>query len=327
MRALVTGGTGFVGYHLVSELLQKGHEVTCLVRQSSNTEWLEELGGIQYATGELTHPESLIDAVTDIDVIFHLAGAVIAVDREGYFRINRDGTANLLNAALQHNPDLQNFIYVSTQAAGGPTPHDTPRTEDMPPEPVTHYGASKLAAEAYLQRFTDKLPIKIIRPPSVYGPHDVGVFTFFQIIDKHLQVYFLGQDLQLSLIYVQDLIRGILLLAEQDIASGEVFYIDDGTPRSLRDIQTEIARAMDVTTFKLPIPRKMLYPLAGISELIIKLRNKPSFFNLQKIQEITQPAWTCSSEKLQKTTGFTPEYSLSEGAKITAEWYKSHGWL
>lgn len=327
MRALVTGGTGFVGYHLVSELLKRNYEVTCLVRQSSNTAWLEQLGDIRYATGELTKPESLTDAVSGIDVIFHLAGAVIAVNREGYFRINREGTANLLNAALEYNPNVQNFIYVSTQAAGGPTPHDTPRTEDMPPKPITHYGASKLAAEQYLQRFTDKMPIKIIRPPSVYGPHDIGVFTFFQIIDKHVQVYFLGHDLQLSMVYVQDLVRGILLLSEQNIASGEVFYIDDGVPRSLRDIQTEIARAMDVSTVKLPIPRKVLYPLAGISELIIKVRNRPSFFNIQKIKEITQPAWTCSSEKLKQTTGFTPEYSLTEGAKITAEWYKSHGWL
>ncbi|MBD3274486.1 MAG: NAD-dependent epimerase/dehydratase family protein, partial [Candidatus Marinimicrobia bacterium] len=292
-----------------------------------NTDWLEQLGDINYVTGELTRPESLADAVTDMDVIFHLAGAVIAVDREGYFRINRDGTANLLNAALQHNPDLQNFIYVSTQAAGGPTPHNTPRTEDMPPEPVTHYGASKLAAEEFLQQFTDQIPIKIIRPPSVYGPHDIGVFTFFQIVDKHLQVFFPGQDLQLSLIYVQDLVRGILQIAEHEIASGEVFYIDDGNPRSMRDIQTEIARALDVSTIKIPIPRKVLYPLAGISELIIKLRKKPSFFNIQKIKEITQPAWTCSSEKLKQTTGFTPEFSLSEGAKITAKWYKSHGWL
>lgn len=327
MKVLVTGGTGFVGYHLVSRLLELNHEVTCLVRESSNTEWLDSLKNINYVYGELVDPESLINAVKEQDWIFHLAGVVIALDREGYFRINRDGTANLIQTVLQHNPHLKKFIYVSSQAAGGPSKPGKPRTEDMPANPVTHYGESKLAAEKVLSKFQNELPILIIRPPSVYGPHDIGVLTFFQLINYRLQVYFIGNDLHLSLIYVQDLVNGMLQLATADLPNGEIFYIDDGSPLSLKQIQGVIARVMEKKTLKLPIPRFALYPVAGISELINHIRQTPSFVNYQKIKEITQPAWTCYSQKIQRMTNFKPQITLTEGAKITADWYRQHGWI
>lgn len=327
MKVLVTGGTGFIGYNLVKELKNQGHDVTCLIRQSSKTRWLQSLGNISFVTGDLLAFDTLIPAVQDVDWIIHLAGVVTAVSREQYFRVNHFGTRNLIRAVATHHPGIQKFIYISSLAAGGPTRIGQPRTEEMSDRPITHYGESKRAAEIALTEFQSQLPLVIIRPPVVYGPRDTGVLTFFKSIQQGWQIQFTGEDLYLSLIYVEDLVEGILALAEHDIPSGEMFYINDQYQYSMDQIQTMIAQALEVDTRKLRVPRMLLYPIAGISELVNRARKKPSYLNLQKIKEITQPAWICSSDKLTKYTGFHARYSLPDGAHRTAEWYQSHGWI
>lgn len=327
MKVLVTGGTGFIGYNLVARLKKENHDVTCLVRESSDIRWLNSLGDVKFVYGDLLQPASLAAIMDEFDWVFHLAGVVTAVTREDYFRVNHLGTRNLIDAVAKHNPDIRKFVFVSSLAAGGPSSIDRPRDESMPDQPITYYGESKRAAEFAIKDYKDSIPLVIARPPTVYGPLDDGVFIFFRAIQKGWQIKFTGEDLYLSLIYVEDLTKALLTLAEADIPSGERFYVSDHYQYSMDQIQTMIAHAIDADTRKLHVPRALMYPVAAVSELFIRARNKPSFLNLQKIKEMTQTAWICSSEKLTNMTGFQAQYGLPDGAHKTAEWYKSHGWL
>ena len=327
MKVLVTGGTGFIGFHLVQTLLRENHEITCLIRETSNTRWLDSLGNIRYIQGELLQPETLSAAVQGQDWVFHLAGAVTAVTRAQYIRINHGGTRNLVQAIARHNTSLQKFVYVSSLAAGGPATPGQPRTEDMPNRPVTHYGESKLLAEQMLQEYAGTLPLTILRPPVVYGPLDVGVLTFFQLVNKGWQIRFTGAPLYLSLIYVQDLVEALIRLAETPRSIGEYYYISDGSPYSMSQIQEVLAVELGTSPRTLPVPRFLAYVPALISELYIKVTRKPSFLNFQKVKEMTQPGWVCSSEKLQRHLGYIAQYPLETGVHQTAKWYRMYGWI
>lgn len=327
MKILVTGGTGFIGYTLVSRLQQAQHDVVCLVRETSNLRWLNSLGNVEYKYGDVLQPESLEQAVQEVDWIFHLAATVTAVKRSDFFKVNHLGTRNLIEAAYRMNPDLSKFVFVSSLSAAGPSNPNQPKTETMPDFPVSAYGESKLAAERAVLDFKEKLPITIVRAPIVYGPRDVGVLRFFELAQKGWQIKFLGRELYLSVVYVEDLAEALLSLAHADISSGELFYISDPTQYSVPQIQHHIAAAIGKETTQIPIPKLLLYPVAAGSEILIQIRKKPSFINFDKIKELTQSAWTCSPEKIERVLDFHAEYSLIEGAAETADWYRAHGWI
>ncbi len=147
MHALVTGGQGFVGSHLCARLVAQGHRVRVLARPSSD---LGNLAGVdvEVVRGDVTQPASLPSAVAGCDVIFHVAGALKGLREQDLFRVNADGTRNLLAAAAGARPRPSRFVYVSSVAAAGPSPGGSaPRTEEMPLQPLTWYGHSKLAGE------------------------------------------------------------------------------------------------------------------------------------------------------------------------------------
>ena len=135
MRALVTGATGFIGGHLVEALIGEGFEVTCLTRRTSNLRYLEGLN-VSFLRGDCTDPESL-SGVKDFDYVFHLAGLTKASSDEEAFRVNEEGTQNIVAAVMRHNPGLKRFVYVSSLAAAGPCCQDGPLIEDCEPRPVS----------------------------------------------------------------------------------------------------------------------------------------------------------------------------------------------
>ncbi|HZV12723.1 MAG TPA: NAD-dependent epimerase/dehydratase family protein, partial [Candidatus Kapabacteria bacterium] len=169
MKALVTGTTGFIGSHLAEQLLSKGYDVRCLVRKTANLRWLENKP-FELVYGGLSDMASLVAAVKDVDCIYHVAGLTAAKSREEFLRGNRDATRNLLEAAGENGNALKRFIYVSSQAAVGPSPTAKPIDETFPYHPITAYGESKKAAEEEVQKFSSVFPITIVRPPAVYGP-------------------------------------------------------------------------------------------------------------------------------------------------------------
>jgi nucleoside-diphosphate-sugar epimerase len=170
LKTLVTGATGFIGTHLVKALVEEGRDVKCLVRKTSNTKFLEGLG-VEFFYGDLRIKDSLKGIIKDVNIVYHLAGEIYSKRSRDFYRINLDGTKNLVEVGLSENIDK--FIFLSSIAAVGPNrEHDILLNEQSLCSPINPYGRSKLEAEKLLTKFFEKyeFPAIIIRAPIIYGP-------------------------------------------------------------------------------------------------------------------------------------------------------------
>ena len=183
MRALVTGGTGFIGIHLIKELLKNDWTIKCLVRETSIIPE-EFLGEIEFITGDLTKRETLVGLADNVDVIFHLAGMIKADSLDAYKKVNTKGTKNLLSIIPHDVKQNIKFIFASSMAAIGPSKNRVPLSEDDAPSPVSNYGRSKLLAEQAIRN--SDIDYMIIRPAAVYGPGDEERLSFFKLAAHHI---------------------------------------------------------------------------------------------------------------------------------------------
>ena len=322
----MTGGTGFIGSHLVEALLQRGVHVRCLLRKPGDLKWLKGLP-IEMTFGDCRDKTSLREAVKDTDQIFHLAGITKAVKERTYFEINASGTENLIRACLENNPRLQKFIYVSSQAAAGPCRNGDKKRESDQCEPVSAYGQSKRMGEELALAHAHEIPLLVLRPCAVYGPRERDIYTFFKLLSKRIKPVLSGEDQHISLCYVQDIVQAILLAAQSQMPSGEIFFLSDGQDYRLEQMGDTFAQAMGVNAYCIRVPQWMIIGMASFSEYLSKLSGKPPLLNRGKMEEILQRNWVCDITKAKTAFGFEPRIPLSEGAKLTFEWYKKENWL
>ena len=325
-RALVTGATGFVGSHLVEGLLERGYRVRCLVRKTSNLRWLSDLE-VEYVHGDIADKDSLSGVFENVDLVFHSAGLTKAKSREEYFRANAEGTRNLVEACLERNPELKRFVYVSSQAAVGPGADEKPLDENAPCRPITDYGESKLEGERIVLQHSSQLAVTIVRPPAVYGPRDADVLGFFKVASKGFRVSLGKGESLLSLVYVKDLVDGIIKAAENPKSAGQTYFIADERVYSWREAFNIIAEALKKRTIPLRTPRRVVLFLALISESFSGLFGRPATFNTQKAREITQRYWGLDVSKARAELGFSAKFDLEQGAAETVKWYRDKGWL
>jgi nucleoside-diphosphate-sugar epimerase len=320
MKALVTGATGFIGSHLCEELARRGYEVTCLVKKTSNLKWIEDLN-LNIVKGDCTKRESLLDVVDDYDYIFHLAGLTKARSGDDFFHINTKGTENLIKVISERKTKLKRFIYLSSLAAVGPCKSGVPIQEDTFPSPVSDYGTSKLKGEKAVLTHKDSIPITILRPPAVYGPRDKDMLVLFKMIKKG--IFFDLGKCYYSLLYVDDLIQGIILSAESKYAEGKIYFLSDTKFYTGKEIAMAISSALDVRAMSLKVPKFAMPFFAIIGEII----NKQGIINRDRIKDFRHTYWICDPQKAREELGFEPKVGLKEGIKWTADWYRIHRWL
>jgi nucleoside-diphosphate-sugar epimerase len=250
-----------------------------------------------------------------------------AKNREEYFGANAEGTRNLVEACLEQNPELKRFVYVSSQAAVGPGNDERPLDETAPCRPITDYGESKLEGERIVREHSSQLPVTIVRPPAVYGPRDADVLGFFKVVSKGFRVSFGRGESFLSLVYVKDLVDGIIRAAENRKSVGQTYFIADDRVYSWREAFNIIAEVLEKRTIPLRTPRRVVLFLALISESFSGLFGRPAKFNTQKAREITQRYWGLDVAKAKAELGFSAEYDLERGAAETVKWYRDMRWL
>ena len=321
MKALVTGATGFIGSNLVKELVKRGYEVTCLARKTSDLRCLEDLD-VNIVYGDCTDKDSIQQLPANFHYVFHLAGLTKAKKEEDFFVTNANGTENLLNVLSANSHSLKRFLYMSSLAAVGPSLDEIPLDETAAPRPVSIYGSSKLKGELVTLAYKDRMPVSIIRPPAVYGPRDRDFFLFFKMIRRGFYPYW--GKCYYSLLYVDDLVNGLITAVEAHKAEGNIYFLSDGSIYSNEDIVYEIMQAMETRAVRLAIPVFLMKLIARTSE---KLVNGPTILNLDKLREIKHSHWTCNSKKAENELGFIPRVMIKEGIKWTADWYKTHKWL
>jgi len=326
VKALVTGGTGFIGSHLVELLLTKQYTTRCLIRKSSDTRWLNGLP-LEFVHGDLFDERALREAVSGVDYIYHSAGLTKAKTSEEYYRANTIGTRNLLEATAAHNPRLKRFVHVSSQAAVGPSPTREPITEETKPHPITTYGKSKWKSEEECMRFFDRLPITIVRPPAVYGPRDKDIFEFFRTMSRGLQPMIGFHEKYVSLIHVKDLVRGFVLAGESSKANGQTYFLSSKQVYGWKELGETTRKIIDRFALRLRVPESAVYAVAAFAELFALFSPKPALMNFEKARDVVQDYWTCDSSKAKRDLGFEQQISFEDGARETVEWYRKHGWL
>lgn len=322
MKALVTGGTGFVGSHLLNTLLRRGDQVRALVRSPAKGAALG-LAGVEWVSGALDDPGVLQRAAHGVDVVYHVAGLVAARSESEFFDVNAEGTRRLLEAATRAGGPR--FVLVSSLAAGGPTVPGRPLTGEEPPDPVTAYGRSKLAAEAIVR--AGSLPWTIIRPPAVYGPRDREMFRLFRSARFGIAPVFGAGNQELSLIYGPDLAEAIASVGATEVTAGRIYYAAHPEQLTAEALVRAIGTAMGKRVRILRIPHGLGRGLLHLTGAAARLANRATVLNPDKAEEFFQAAWTCDPSSLTRDTGWYASSDLATGAAQTLAWYRDAGWL
>jgi nucleoside-diphosphate-sugar epimerase len=324
MKAFVTGGTGFIGSHLVEALLESPdfNEVNCLVR--SSRKWLSGLD-IQEVSGDLNNLNALNKGLNGVDVLFHIAAIVKAPSKKEFTQANVDATETLVR--LAHKKGVKNIVILSSLAAAGPS-NGIPKKESDIMKPVSMYGQSKKEMESRITTASlDDCSIKIIRPPAVYGPREDQIYSFFKACSKGIcPIVGDGNNPRLSMVYVSDLVDGILKAAQMNNSGVYTYFISGEGTHSWNEIQAVTSKVLGKKIRALKLKPSLVKKAAGFIEQTASLFGKYPVVNKEKAKELILE-WTCTSEKAQKELDYRPSVSLAEGISRTIHWYKKHNWL
>ena len=324
MRAFVTGGTGFVGSHLVEELQRRGYdEIRALVR--SDLKWLDGLG-VMPVRGDLFDEDALREGVHGVDAVFHVAGLTRAPTQEALDRANVTGTLNVLNAVRDAAPDVRRVLVTSSLAAAGPST-GRPLVESDPRRPITRYGRSKAAMEHRIEQGFDELPVTVVRPPAVYGPREADIYQMIRGAARGLfPIVGDGGVPRLSLVHVRDLASGMADLLEAPEAEGETYFLGSERGYAWQEVREAVEAALGRRTLKLPVPGALMGVAGALSEGVGRVAGTLPPLTRDKA-EAARHAWVCSVEKAASDVGYRPQVGLGEGMAETVAWYRSQGWL
>ena len=324
--SVVTGANGFVGSHLVDNLLSKGMKVRCIVRKSSNLRWLEGKD-VEIIDSGLFDKDGLRKAFNCASYIFHVAGVVKSKTKEGYFKGNVETTRNLLEVALENKSTIKRFLVVSSQTVTGPSTAGKPVNELSECKPITTYGRSKLEEEKLTLSYKDKLPITICRAPAVYGERDTEILIYFKTFSKGLTTTIGFNKKELSLIHVVDLVEGFYLAAVSEKAIGEIYFIGSEKFYTWQEINAITAKVLNKKPIIFKVPHFLVYTIASNAQFIAIFSNKPATLNIEKAKDITRQYWTCDTSKAIRELGYRQKISIEDGIKKTCDWYKKMKWI
>lgn len=324
MKAFVTGGTGFIGSHLVDTLIanETWDDVRCLVR--NREKWLENKEYTKIP-GDLHAISAIRKGMENVDTVFHLAGVVMAKSHREFDYANVDATENIIRSA--EKAGVKKVVILSSLAAAGPS-NGTPKSEGDPMNPVSMYGESKKRMESLIHEIAPKdMSITILRPPAVYGPREDQIFTLFKMMKNGIApIVGDGYEPELSMVYVQDVIQGIIKAEKQNQTGINTYFISGEKITNWNEIKDIVATVLGKKSLAIKLKPQWVKKIAGAIETTASFFGSYPVVNREKANEMILE-WTCSIEKAKKELDYHPEYSLEEGISRTLRWYKKHGWL
>lgn len=326
-KLLITGASGFVGYHLITEALAQGYEVHAAIRKSSNIDHLKDLP-LQYIYLDYSSASRLQNDLKseDYHYVIHAAGITKAKNEGVYNQVNAAASRELASACVATQGSLNKFVLVSSLAALGPlTELDTLIKDSSVPRPVTAYGRSKLLAEQYLQTIPD-LPLVGFRPTAVYGPRERDLFILLKSISRGIDPYIGKFDQQLSFVYVKDLARLIINSLQKDLK--QTFYnVSDGCVYDRYALANNAKELLAKKAIRLHLPLRVVNLLASFMDRVYENRLATPVLNKEKMNELTAVNWACDIQSLHTDLNFKPEYDLKAGLTETIQWYQAQRWL
>lgn len=330
MNILITGASGFIGSFIVSEALRRGMEVWAAVRRTSSRKYLTD-PRIHFVELNLDSREEMVGQMAGLrfDYVVHAAGATKCLHADDFFRINTEGTRNLVNALRDTEMPLRRFVYVSSLSVYGPVRETQPYGEILEtdtPQPNTAYGRSKLESERFLDSLTD-FPCVTLRPTGVYGPRERDYFLMAKSIKGHtdFSVGYKPQDL--TFVYVEDVVQAVFLAIERG-RNGRKYFLSDGhvySSRTFSDlIHCELGRPW---LLRIKAPIWVLRVVTFFGEYIGRMTGQISALNNDKYNIMRQRNWRCDIRPAVEELGYSPQYDLERGVKQTVKWYLENGWL
>jgi len=325
-RILVTGATGFTGGHLCERLIREGYWVRALVRDPKRCSDLSQWG-VEIAVGDLRDRKSLDGAMKDIDIVYHI-GALYRpenVSRKEIWDTNVQGTSNILDASVCAG--VQRFIHCSTVGVHGDI-KNPPANEDTPYAPGDFYQESKTEGERVALKYMNegKLPIVVFRPAGIYGPRDLRFLKLLRAIKTKRFVMLGSGKVLYQMVYIDDLIDGILLCGTKEKATGNVYILTGKDPVTLNQLVQVVADVLGVRPPHLRLPVGPVYVAGLLCELVCKpiginpplYRRRVDFFRKTRCFDIS---------KANRDLEFQPTTDLKTGISLTAEWYRKTGLL
>ena len=321
-RVLITGASGFLGYHLLLSALQQNLEVFAAVRKNSKIDHLKELP-IKYLFLDYDDVDSMTTLLAEnkIKYIIHAAGVTKAVKQKNYNDINSTYSVNLAKAALALGSTFRKMVFISSLASIGPlNDFENNITEQTVPTPVTAYGRSKLLAENELAKI--RIPLIILRPTAVYGPRDKDIFIMLKTVSKGFDPY-IGKILQqLSFVHVSD-VANVAVQSLFVINTG-AYNITDGNCYSRYQFADIVKVILNKKAIRFHIPMPIIKALAYFLESFNSLINKPAVISREKLFELAATNWICDISKAKNELNYIPKYNLESGLKDSIIWYQKN---
>ena len=330
MKILITGASGFIGSFIVEEALRQGFETWAAVRGSSSKAYLQD-ERIHLIELNLSSEEQLMEQLRphQFDYVVHAAGVTKCADKRDFYRINTEGTQNLVRALQRLKIPLKRFVYISSLSVFGAIreqqPYEEIRETDTP-QPNTEYGRSKLLAEEWLDTQKD-FPYVILRPTGVYGPREKDYFLMAQSIKQHTDFAVGYRQQDITFVYVTDVVQAVFLAMEKG-KTGRKYFLSDGEvyqSTTFSDyIHEELGRPWWI---RITAPVWLLRVVTFIGEYIGRMTGKVSALNNDKYNILRQRNWRCDIQPAIDELGYRPQVKLQEGVRRSIKWYKENGWL
>ena len=338
-KILVTGASGFIGSFIVEEALNRGFEVWAAMRRSSSRQFLTD-ERIHFIELNLSSEEQLKEQLAGhaFDYVVHAAGVTKCLDKQDFFRINTEGTKNLVRALMALQMPLRRFVYISSLSIMGAIREQQPYTEILEtdnPQPNTAYGKSKLEAERWLSLQNDQLekgneklfPYVILRPTGVYGPRERDYFMMAKSIKAHSDFAVGYRQQDITFVYVSDVVQAVFLAIEKG-ETGRAYFLSDGEVYQSSTFSDLIRKELgNPWWIRITAPIWVLRVVTFFGEYIGHLTGKVTALNNDKYHILRQRNWRCDIEPARRELGYEPQVKLPEGVRRSIHWYKENKWL
>ena len=297
----VTGGTGFVGAHLLRMARAQGFELRALTRG-----WKPPEEGLDWIEGALDRPESLAKLCAGADAVIHIAGLINAASRAGFEAVNVAGTAAMIDAARKAGS--RRFIHISSLAAREPE--------------LSDYGWSKAKSERLVA--ASGLDWTIIRPPAVYGPGDRETFELFKMARRGIVA--LPPKGRFSVIHVEDLCRLVLAVIDEPDTVSETYEPDDGLAEGWdhRHFARTLGRVLGKRAATVSMPKLVLKGASRIDRLV---RRGNAKLTPDRVRYFCHPDWVVTAQRRPPEALWMAQIRTHAGLKQTASWYREKGWI
>lgn len=327
MRVLITGAGGFIGTHLVSDQLKRGHHVTAVDLNLGTLASISDHPRLKLLQGDFTDSVLIEPHLVDIDVCFHLASVhlEVGVTEKHFWAINVYGTRDFVERC--HRAGVGRFVHCSSVGVYGSL-KNPPADESSECHPDTAYERSKLAGEMEVIEYAQEngYQVVVVRPAWVYGPGCPRTLKLFRAIQKG-RFFFVGDGQSLRHpIYIDDMLEAFEVAATNPRAPGETYIIAGPQAVTLRELTREIASCLDVAPPKLKLPQALVWPGLVLLEITARILKAQVPYSRRSLKFYAGNT-SFDTRKATEELGFYPKILLVEGVRRTYEWMKEVGYL